>query len=78
MAFGSPYITLDKLKRKVLDIYSKAIKYYRLGEEGITALAETKKIHDVMCAAVQNKECRFKKGVKFDEEINVYHFYSYA
>lgn len=57
-AFGSLYITLDKLRKKgFVDIYTgkpsatrggKAIKYYRLTEEGMAALRETKELQDVM------------------------------
>ena len=57
-AFGSLYITLDKLRKKgFVDTYTgqprhtrggKAIQYYRLTEEGIRVLSEAKKIHDVM------------------------------
>jgi DNA-binding PadR family transcriptional regulator len=57
-AFGSLYITLDKLKKKgLLKTYTgkpkqtqggKAIQYYRLTDEGHRALAESKKLHDIM------------------------------
>lgn len=57
-AFGSLYITLDKLRKKeFVETYTgkprqtqggKAIQYYRLTEEGLRVLAEAKRIHDVM------------------------------
>ncbi len=57
-AFGSLYITLDKLRKKgFVETYTgkpkhtqggKAIQYYRLTEEGLRMLAEAKRIHDVM------------------------------
>jgi DNA-binding PadR family transcriptional regulator len=57
-AFGSLYITLDKLKKKgLLKTYTgrprhtqggKAIQYYSLTDEGLHALAESKKLHDIM------------------------------
>lgn len=57
-AFGSLYITLDKLKKKgFLKTYTgkpkhiqggKAIQYYRLTDEGHRALAESKRLHDIM------------------------------
>jgi DNA-binding PadR family transcriptional regulator len=57
-AFGSLYITLDKLKKKgFLKKYTgkpkqiqggKAIQYYRLTDEGHQALAESKRLHDIM------------------------------
>jgi DNA-binding PadR family transcriptional regulator len=57
-AFGSLYITLDKLKKKgLLKTYTgkprrtqggKAIQYYSLTDEGLHALAEAKKLHDIM------------------------------
>jgi len=57
-AFGSLYITLDKLRKKgFVETYTgkpkhtqggKAIQYYRLTEEGLRALAEAKRLHDVM------------------------------
>ena len=57
-AFGSLYITLDKLRKKgLVETYTgkpkhtqggKAIQYYRLTEEGRRALAEAKSLHDVM------------------------------
>ncbi len=57
-AFGSLYITLDKLKKKgLLKTYTgkpkqtqggKAIQYYKLTDEGHRALAESKKLHDIM------------------------------
>lgn len=57
-AFGSLYITLDKLKKKdLLETYSgkprktqggKAIQFYRLTDEGLYALAEAKRLHDIM------------------------------
>lgn len=57
-AFGSLYITLTKLLKKgLLETYTgepsanrggKAIKYYRLTEEGMFALTEAKKLQDVM------------------------------
>lgn len=57
-AFGSLYITLDKLwKKGFVETYigkpsasrgGKAIKYYRLTKEGITALAEAKELQDKM------------------------------
>jgi DNA-binding PadR family transcriptional regulator len=57
-AFGSIYITLEKLHRKGYiktrtgDPSSiqggKAIKYYDLTEEGIRSLRENKRLHDKM------------------------------
>jgi DNA-binding PadR family transcriptional regulator len=57
-AFGSLYITLDKLKKKgLLKTYSgkprkkqggKAIQFYRLTDEGLHALVEAKRLHDIM------------------------------
>ncbi len=57
-AFGSLYITLDKLRKKgFVETYTgkpkhtrggKAIQYYRLTEEGLRALGEAKRLHDVM------------------------------
>jgi len=57
-AFGSLYITLDKLRKKgFVETYTgkprhtqggKAIQYYRLTEEGLRVLAEAKRLHDVM------------------------------
>ncbi len=57
-AFGSLYITLDKLKKKgLLKTYTgipkrtqggKAIQYYRLTHEGHRALSESKRLHDIM------------------------------
>jgi DNA-binding PadR family transcriptional regulator len=57
-AFGSLYITLDNLKKKGLLITytgkpkqtkgGKAIQYYKLTEEGHRALAESKRLHDIM------------------------------
>ena len=57
-AFGSLYITLDKLKKKgFVETYTgnprhsqggKAIQYYRLTEEGLHVLTETKRLNDVM------------------------------
>ena len=57
-AFGSLYITLDKLKKKcLLETYTgtpkhtqggKAIQYYRLTEEGLITLAESKRLYDIM------------------------------
>ncbi len=57
-AFGSLYITLDKLKKKgLLRTYTgkpkhtqggKAIQYYKLTEEGQQTLAEVKRLHDIM------------------------------
>lgn len=57
-AFGSLYITLDKLRKKgFVQTYTgkprhtqggKAIQYYRLTEEGLRVLAEAKRLHDVM------------------------------
>ena len=57
-AFGSLYITLDKLKKKgLLKTYTgkprrtqggKAIQYYSLTDEGLQSLAEAKRIHDIM------------------------------
>lgn len=57
-AFGSLYITLDKLKKKgYVETYSgepvkirggKAKKYYRLTEEGLEALVESRRLMDVM------------------------------
>jgi DNA-binding PadR family transcriptional regulator len=57
-AFGSLYITLDKLRKKgFVETYTgkpkhtqggKAIQYYRLTEEGLRMLAEAKRIHDMM------------------------------
>ena len=57
-AFGSLYITLDKLRKKgLIDTYlgkpkgtqgGKAVKYYTLTKDGITALKEAKRLQDVM------------------------------
>ena len=57
-AFGSLYITLEKLRKKgFVETYTgeprqtqggKAIQYYRLTEEGLRVLAEAKRLHDVM------------------------------
>jgi PadR family transcriptional regulator len=57
-AFGSIYITLEKLRRKGLittrvgDPSSsrggKAIKYYEMTRAGIRALLENKRLHDKM------------------------------
>lgn len=57
-AFGSIYITLDKLLKKGLVQVQigepssvrggKAIKYYRITEEGMNALVEEKKMQDAM------------------------------
>ena len=57
-AFGSVYMTLEKLKKKnLVDTRvgepsatrgGKAIKYYELTDEGIKALQETKRLHDEM------------------------------
>jgi PadR family transcriptional regulator PadR len=57
-AFGSLYITLDKLRKKgFVETYAgqprhtqggKAIQYYRLTKEGLRVLAEAKRLHDVM------------------------------
>ena len=57
-AFGSLYITLDKLRKKgLLDTYmgkpkgtqgGKAVKFYFLTKEGIAALTEAKRLQDVM------------------------------
>lgn len=57
-AFGSLYITLDKLRKKgLMDTYlgkpkgtqgGKAVKYYRLTKNGIDALTEAKRLQDVM------------------------------
>jgi DNA-binding PadR family transcriptional regulator len=57
-AFGSLYITLDKLRRKgFVNTYTgqprhrqggKAIQYYKLTEEGLRVLSEAKRLHDVM------------------------------
>jgi len=57
-AFGSLYITLDKLRKKgFVETYAgqprhtqggKAIQYYKLTEEGLRVLAESKRLHDVM------------------------------
>lgn len=57
-AFGSIYITLGKLLKKGLVQVQigepsgvrggKAIKYYRMTEEGMQALVETKKLQDIM------------------------------
>ena len=57
-AFGSLYITLDKLKKKgLLETYTgkprhkqggKAIQYYRMTEKGHHALAEAKRVNDIM------------------------------
>jgi len=57
-AFGSLYVTLDKLKKKdLLETYSgkprktqggKAIQFYRVTHEGLHALAEAKRLHDKM------------------------------
>jgi DNA-binding PadR family transcriptional regulator len=57
-AFGSLYITLDKLYRKgYVKTYvgeprgsrgGKAIKYYSLTDEGLSVLAKTKELQDIM------------------------------
>lgn len=57
-AFGSIYMTLEKLRRDgLVQIYfgepsnergGKAIKYYRLTTDGLKALRESKKINEVM------------------------------
>ena len=57
-AFGSLYITLDKLKKKgLLETYSgkprhkqggKAIQYYRITNKGHLALEEAKRLNDIM------------------------------
>ena len=57
-AFGSIYITLEKLHRRGLIKArvgkpsarkgGKAIKYYELSKEGIQALRENKRLHDKM------------------------------
>lgn len=57
-AFGSLYITLDKLKKKgFLETYTgkprrtqggKAIQYYNLTDEGLQSLAEAKRMYDIM------------------------------
>jgi len=57
-AFGSLYISLDKLCRKgYVRTYvgepsgsrgGKAIKYYHLTEEGVSVLAKTKELQDIM------------------------------
>ncbi|MGD8537047.1 MAG: helix-turn-helix transcriptional regulator [Candidatus Aminicenantes bacterium] len=57
-AFGSLYITLDKLRKKgFVETYTgkprhtqggKAIQYYRLTKEGLGVLAEAKRLHDAM------------------------------
>lgn len=57
-AFGSIYITLSKLVTKgLVTIHigepssvrgGKAIKYYRMTEDGIAALVEAKELQDVM------------------------------
>ncbi|NIM89907.1 MAG: hypothetical protein GTO17_03055 [Candidatus Aminicenantes bacterium] len=57
-AFGSLYVTLDKLKKKnLVETYSgkprktqggKAIQFYRLTDDGLNALAEAKRLHDIM------------------------------
>ena len=57
-AFGSLYITLEKLKKKnLLETFfgrpkktqgGKAIQFYRLTDKGLHALAEAKKQHDIM------------------------------
>ena len=57
-AFGSLYITLDKLKKKgLLETYTgkprhkqggKAIQYYKMTDEGLHALAEAKRLHDII------------------------------
>ena len=55
-AFGSLYITLEKLRKRGLIISQvgkptarqggKAIKYYRLSEEGVQALRDNKRLQD--------------------------------
>ena len=57
-AFGSIYITLEKLRKRGLITAhvgepssrqgGKAIKYYALTREGIQALRENKRLHDRM------------------------------
>jgi len=57
-AFGSIYITLEKLRRRGLIKArvgkpsarkgGKAIKYYELNKEGIQALRDNKRLHDKM------------------------------
>ena len=57
-AFGSVYMSLEKLRKKGLvktrigkpssTRGGKAIKYYELTERGVDALTETKKLHDEM------------------------------
>lgn len=57
-AFGSLYITLDKLrKKKLVDTFTgkprrtkggKAIQYYRLTDKGLHALAEAKRLYTIM------------------------------
>jgi DNA-binding PadR family transcriptional regulator len=57
-AFGSLYITLDKLKKKgLLETYTgkpkhtqggKAIQYYRLTDDGFITLAKAKRLYDIM------------------------------
>ena len=57
-AFGSLYITLDKLRKKgLINTYlgkpkrtqgGKAVKYYTLTKDGMAALTEAKRLQDVM------------------------------
>lgn len=57
-AFGSLYVTLDKLEKKnYVSTYSgtasktrggKAVKYYKITDEGMAALSQTKKLQDRM------------------------------
>ena len=57
-AFGSLYVVLDRLKKNnLIQTYlgepvasrgGKAIQYYKLTDEGIAALRETKKMQDKM------------------------------
>lgn len=63
-AFGSIYITLDKMLRKgMLETRQgspsaskggKAIKYYDLTKKGIQALEENKRLHDKMWKEFSN------------------------
>ncbi len=57
-AFGSIYITLEKLRKRGLIMArvgkpsarqgGKAIKYYKLSKEGIQTLRDNKRLHDKM------------------------------
>ncbi len=70
-AYGSIYITLDKLCKKGLlatqlgspssSKGGKAIKYYRMTEKGFQALAENKRLHDMMWKGFPSKVF-FPKG----------------